>query len=44
MLYFKHACAWLKQRPLSAFMMLDYATAASKLQPPPQPSQESNEG
>lgn len=30
--------------PLSAFMMLDYANAASKLQPPPQPIQESNEG
>ncbi len=29
--------------PLSAFMMLDYANAASKLQPPPQPIQESNE-
>ncbi len=26
--------------PLSAFMMLDYANAASKLQPPPQPIQE----
>ena len=26
--------------PLSAFMMLDYATAASTLQPPPQPIQE----
>ena len=44
MLYFNHACKQLKQRPLSAFMMLDYANAASKLQTPPQLIQESNEG